>query len=110
MKEELKQKWIPCSERLPDIYDYPEQKNRVLVSYDDGIVRNTDIKTLVYGRTEYSKGGVITPIAWMPLPESYKPEEKPKWSNEELDGIIDKILDTTQEESNFYAERFNKVN
>ena len=93
MKEELKQKWIPCSERLPDIYDYPEQKNRVLASYDDGLVRTINTKTLVYGITEHGLGGVIKPIAWMPLPKSYRPEEKPE-----------------QPKTNFYAERFNKVN
>ena len=42
---------------------------------------------------------------------AYKPKEKPKFSNEKLDAIMDKILDTTQEEpqTNFYSERFNKV-
>ena len=32
-------------------------------------------------------------VAWQPLPDPYKPEEKPKFSNEELDRIMDKILD-----------------
>ena len=85
-------KWIPCSERLPDIIDYPKQKNRVLASYDDGIVRNTTIKSLISGEVEYNMNHkIINPIAWQPLPEPYHPEEQ------------------KQIPTDHYTERFNRV-
>ena len=84
--------WIPCGERLPDITDYPWQRNRVLVSYDDGIVRNATIKSLIFGEKQYSmQHELITPVAWQPLPEPYKPEQQ-------------KEIPTDH-----FAERFNMV-
>lgn len=87
----LDQGWNLCSERLPDITDYPIQKNRVLVSYDDGIVRNATIKSLINGEKQYSMNHtLITPVAWQPLPEPYKEQQK-------------------EIPTNHYTERFNRV-
>lgn len=55
--------WIPCSERLPSKADHKD--NMVLVCYGNGSVRfNTYMNGWVQGN----------PVAWMPLPESYKGE------------------------------------
>lgn len=65
-KEELeetwpKQRWIPCSERLPSKADHTD--DMVLVCYRNGSVRfNTYMNGWVQGN----------PVAWMPLPEPYK--------------------------------------
>lgn len=67
--------WIPCSERLPNEYDYPEQRYRILASCSDGIVRNATIKTMLNGEKHYATGHVeFVYEAWMPLPEPYKGE------------------------------------
>ena len=63
------QKWIPCSERLP------EESGRYLVSVLDGIGKRTTVAPYqprykawtMTGRMAYWKV-----IAWMPLPESYR--------------------------------------
>ena len=55
--------WIPCSERLPSKADHKD--NMVLVCYGNGSVRfNTYMNGWVQGN----------PVAWMPLPESYRGE------------------------------------
>lgn len=64
--------WIPCSERLPDIKDFPQQKYRVLVSCTDGIVRNTTIKSLLENETHYAcNHEPFTYEAWQALPFPY---------------------------------------
>lgn len=65
-------KWIPCSERLPEEYDYPEQRYRVLVSCSDGIVRNATIKSMLSGEKHFCLGYEFVYEAWMPLPEPYQ--------------------------------------
>ena len=63
------QRWIPCSERLP------EESGRYLVSVLDGVGRRTTVAPYqprykawtMTGRMAYWKV-----IAWMPLPESYR--------------------------------------
>lgn len=63
-------KWIPCSERLPDETDYPEQHFRILASCSDGIVRNATIKSLRQTEEKHmNRGYYFTYVAWMPLPE-----------------------------------------
>lgn len=57
------QRWIPCSERLP------EELVESLITSEGGYV---DISRIVHGEWEYD-GNVI---AWMPLPEPYKEEKK----------------------------------
>ena len=66
--------WIPCSERLPGEYDYPEQRYRVLVSCSDGIIRNATIKSMLSGENHFCSGYEFVYEAWMPLPEAYKGE------------------------------------
>ena len=105
--------WIPVTERLPEIGEnefYPD----VIITDKNGVV-----EIAIYNEQDeewyvmdiYSEEYEVKKdvVAWQPLLDPYKPEEKPKFSNEELDRIMDKILDTTQEETNFYAERFNRV-
>lgn len=66
---EPEQRWIPCSERLP------EESGRYLVSVLDGVGRRTTVAPYqprykawtMTGRMAYWKV-----IAWMPLPESYR--------------------------------------
>lgn len=73
--EEKESQWIPCSERLPGEYDYPEQRYRVLVSCSDGIVRNATIKSMLSGENHFCSGYEFVYEAWMPLPEPYKESE-----------------------------------
>lgn len=92
LSEKLKG-WIPCTEKLP------EEETKVIVSTKMDVVRvGTYTKRYGYCMEE----GFIcedifmymnTALAWQPLPSPYNPEEKPKFSNEELDRIMDKILD-----------------
>ena len=63
-----KQKWIPCSERLPD------GSEPVLVSFS--VDAKVFCRVLIYPpkivRKEYERGQAE---AWMPLPEPYKESE-----------------------------------
>ncbi len=65
-------KWIPCSERLP------EENGFYLVTYDGEICGENESFT---GLTEYENGKWVDDeedyqcvLAWMPLPEPYKAE------------------------------------
>ena len=66
-------KWIPCSEMLP------EESGRYLISVLDGVGRRTTVAPYqprykawtMTGRMAYWKV-----IAWLPLPEPYRGEEK----------------------------------
>lgn len=99
LAEEYNQGWIPVTERLPK----PGKRYLVTAVWKDGDFETHSIYTFVYGTDElwhsynYEPVSHCEVIAWMPLPEPYKPEEKPKFSNEELDAIMDKILDSNQE-------------
>ena len=52
-------KWIPCSERLP------EDKQRVIIQMYNGNMEIIEFSTI--GLTDHI-------LAWMPLPEPYKEE------------------------------------
>lgn len=102
------QGWIPCSERLPKerdwylamfqevesgfiglpfIADYLMGVHTKYTTDDGWIIANcTDTED---GSAEYYKK--LKCIAWQPLPEPYKPEQK------------------EEPQTNFYSERFNKV-
>ena len=64
--------WIPCSERLPKPSEHTD--NMVLVCMSDGKVR--------FGACWYNRGicegwvGDLPVVAWRPLPEPWKGEER----------------------------------
>lgn len=61
-------KWIPISERLPEVDKYGEAY--VLVCMDDEFIATTTYVKDEGFELWADSGGVI---AWMPLPEPYKP-------------------------------------
>ena len=71
VKEDLEQepKWIPVSERLPEIGDY------ALCSIADHYSKHKIIISQ-YNREHFWSSGIIK--AWMPLPEPYKVESEDK--------------------------------
>lgn len=66
------QQWIPCSERLPSMGE------RVVVSAVHHKTEDVVIDILRYHGKKYGWEfkDICTPVAWMPLPEIYKEEEK----------------------------------
>ena len=90
------QGWILCSERLPEIDNKAEFYQTVIVTKNKygevGFGFHDGVDWYVFNdyTTEWDKYKNIK--AWQPLPEPYKPEEKKR-----------------KPETNFYAERFNRV-
>ena len=67
------QRWIPCSERLP------EHGGRYLISVLDGINRRTTVAPYLPRCKAWAMNGRMAywkVIAWMPLPEPYREEEQ----------------------------------
>lgn len=67
------QRWIPCSERLP------EHGERYLISVLDGINRRTTVAPYLPRCKAWAMNGRMAywkVIAWMPLPEPYKGDDK----------------------------------
>ena len=68
--------WIPCSERMPNNYDY--QLLTEEVHYTTGkivrcvLIAYYDDEDDVWMSAEESPEAISYPIAWMPLPEPYK--------------------------------------
>lgn len=59
------QRWIPCSERLP------EDEGEYLVSFDDGFITTTG-----YYEGDFELwADAGEPLAWQPLPEAYREEK-----------------------------------
>ena len=68
-KRGKKDKWIPCSERLP------EEGTEVLGTDRNGCIRHVyKDKTGLYEFATVEEGMHIGIVAWMPLPEPYKEE------------------------------------
>lgn len=73
------QRWIPCSERLPEVYKdvlicWDFKGNReVLIGnmYSDGTFHGYDDEYLTHNGRKYRKA-----VAWMPLPEPYRETNK----------------------------------
>ena len=65
----LEQKWIPVSERLPEIHNYMQE---YIVTIKGNFIR-TAFFTETNGKSWWSIDDVI---AWMPLPEPYKAESE----------------------------------
>jgi len=88
---EPEQKWIPCSERLPEVHESGNsvsgiymQSNPVLVygtcEYEDNaqfhvVTYCDDLDGNTYWSTELDAITVSGVIAWMPLPEPWKGEK-----------------------------------
>ena len=96
--EEYNQGWIPVAERLPEENKFSDYYESVIVTLDDGRVadgcyRNKDKEWWVDAcdGEHYSINATGSVIAWMPLPEPYKPEEQKKIPTDH------------------YTERFNRV-
>ena len=86
------QRWIPCSERLPEAEDCPmdclvTRKSKYIGNYTDmavceknGMWTHEDWEAIVLGDVKDGKStGLISTrdddiIAWMPLPEPYREE------------------------------------
>lgn len=70
-RKERRMKWIPCSERLPEL------DREVLACTNDGYMyiakRYEPWDCEWYETLEYRR--LLTVTAWMPLPEPYKQEE-----------------------------------
>lgn len=66
--QESKPEWIPCSERLPDMWD-----ERYLVSLAWGGVGVMEYKsTGFHNHSSFTPVPIESIIAWMPLPEPYR--------------------------------------
>ena len=66
------QRWIPCSERLP------EHGGRYLISVLDGINRRTTVAPYLPRCKAWAMNGRMAywkVIAWLPLPEPYREED-----------------------------------
>ena len=74
-------RWIPCSERLPELDNSYSNSKEYLVQWDNGridITRYSNVNIFWQNETTepYWKGEQYSKVvAWMPLPEPYKGEE-----------------------------------
>ena len=88
LAEEYNQGWIPCSDRLPEVFD-----NVLISTIEGGRTIGHRCPNQAFGRFyDLHSFAIDNVIAWQHLPSPYKPEEKQK-----------------EPQSNFYSERFNKV-
>ena len=75
--------WIPCSERLPNKEEYLKDDGRFML--DDGNRRYQGLFDIYDGKFKFTKhiSGLNYElfedncvVAWMPLPEPYRPEKE----------------------------------
>ena len=93
LAEEYKQGWIFCSERLP------KEEEDVILTFRNSTGIYVEMATYIwrkfyyisYADENYYEEEVKEPIAWMPLPDPYKPEQQ-------------KEIPTKH-----YEERFNRI-
>lgn len=73
-------KWIPVELKVPSTFNEPDGSVAVLVCREDGFVTRGIFTDNVYGSNWYTEVdhifGKSKIIAWMPLPEPYKGENK----------------------------------
>jgi hypothetical protein len=77
MKESVYSKWIPCSERLPEIKDH-HASDACLVYLTFGGITFAELREDNFGQVKWDierEGDHLWPrkvLAWMPLPEPYE--------------------------------------
>lgn len=70
---EPEQRWIPCSERLP------EETERYIITAYDGVSRRTTTAMFQKRPREWCLSGRMAywrVVAWMPLPDPFQKEKK----------------------------------
>lgn len=81
--EKLVQRWIPCSERLPEIYDTYLVVVKLKYEWETEWEYHTDVADFTFEEgyiegwdtfNDWDEGQECHVIAWMPLPEPYKEE------------------------------------
>lgn len=69
------QRWIPCSERLPEL-DVPIVFTTAIGTLDVGFRIDADTMNQFYSETGKCRRDNYDVIAWQPLPEPYKEEKE----------------------------------
>lgn len=97
----LKNRWIPCSERLPNKEEYLKNDGRFIVTDENRVYQSIydiyinkgfmtlQVKCLIDLGYQSSFEVDKRVIAWQPLPEPYK---KQKFSDELLEKVWNEIL------------------
>lgn len=89
---EPEQRWIPCSERLPEVHESGDQFSGIFMESYPALVYGTaeyenkqafhvatycdDLDGVTYWSTELDAVTIKDVIAWMPLPEPYRGEQE----------------------------------
>ncbi len=76
-KNERKQEWIPCSERLPEVgglYIVTEKRFAIDDRKHNGRYQ-TIVEEVNFSNNKWNRANFFEIVAWMPLPEPYGKEE-----------------------------------